>query len=108
MDAKYIVKLTLGVQAIEPVRSLQPGPPQTKILMGGEMMFFGEHRDPAAAISTALQPLMNHIERLYGPVMLPSVANDRPEKEKEPEDQGDQGKESRPKLVRGTGDNTDG
>ena len=70
MGSRFVVKLVLGIQAIEPMHTMHPGGEQTKIISAGEMNFFGEHREPAAAISMALANMMGYAERLYGPIMI--------------------------------------
>ena len=71
MDSKFVVKLTLGVQNLEPIRSMELNAQgQNRMIMAGEQHFFAEHRDPAAAVAAALMNLVGYAERLYGPIVL--------------------------------------
>lgn len=90
MTMLHVVKLTLGVQATEPVASLKPQN-ERRMDSAGEMNFFAENRDPALAVSSVLMRVVAYAERLYGPIVIG----------------GDPAPADRPRLVK-PGEGTDG
>ncbi len=71
----YNVKLTLAVEAVEPLSSaLGPravGNQQPVRLDAGiQLNFLAENNEAAIAVSTVLQKLVAAAEKLYGPVVL--------------------------------------